>query len=175
MQGKTNWFGIMVIFTGVYISVGFPLIASSGQSKKQAVQFCTARSASIPLTFRQDAQLRKQRLREHRDKTPQLRKKERNLHVTCVVRHGSDPNPADGRSCFSTALSPWSDLEKLCWAQQNTDLRWAGFKVDNRRCREGAIPRPITGNVQKGTADLDEGVWGENLHGKTAKESLTNQ
>lgn len=24
MQGKTNWFGVMVIFTGVYISVGFP-------------------------------------------------------------------------------------------------------------------------------------------------------
>lgn len=48
MEGKTNWFGIVVIFTGVYISVGF----------------------SVPMC------------------------------VTCVVRRRSDPNPADGMSCF---------------------------------------------------------------------------
>lgn len=77
------------------------------------------------------------------------------------------------------ALSPWSDFEKLCWAQQNTDLRWDGFKVDNRRCAEGAIPKPVPGNVQKGTVAVDEGVWGgifgENLHGKTVEESLKKQ
>lgn len=34
MQGKTNWFGIMVIFTGVYFS-GVSLIAISARTEKQ--------------------------------------------------------------------------------------------------------------------------------------------
>lgn len=45
--------------------------------------------------------------------------------------------------------------------------------------REGAIPNPTIGNVQKGTVDVDEavrgGIFRENANGKTAKESLRNQ
>lgn len=34
---------------------------------------------------------------------------------------GQDPNETDGKSSLS-AVSPWPNLEKLCWAEQSADL-----------------------------------------------------
>lgn len=44
----------------------------------------------------------------------------------CVLRYGPVPNEADGESCLS-AVSPWPNLKKLCWAeaQHRCELRWS--------------------------------------------------
>lgn len=77
--------------------------------------------------------------------------------MTCMVRHGSEPDPTDGTSGFYSAFSPWTDLEELCWAQQNTDQRCAGFKVENWGHMAGGV-QTIEGNV-------DESCWEKNNKG----------
>lgn len=161
MRGKTNWLRIWGIITGAEVlgELGHFLKHSSVPKltsvKTNNITMPGKVGLNISHTY-QSYQLWKQVTCPQHEKTMQpLRWQGRNnfllLHhqglnmvicrcsVTCLLLYltawsdmGQVPNKTDGKSCLS-AVSPWPNLEKLCWAEQSADLGWAGLEVEDWR------------------------------------------
>lgn len=51
---------------------------------------------------------------------------------------GQDPNKTDGKSCLSV-VSPWPNLEELCWAEQSADLSWSGCLLEGGKSKAWSL------------------------------------